>query len=754
MSSQLLSVAKLRLLDKGLKFIPTFKFLPLYNVYSLQNRLIRNLKLRNFFGDAEDDDGVEPFDYHAPTFTEPSSWTPPDRKVSPMTLETVQEIVHATETVLGRLRLRHDRLAVLDHRADNLSPEERRALDDLRHDESIVIKPADKGSATVVLDRSAYVAECRRQLSNSQYYRQIDAPLLHQNVGMINTILEEMRDDGYVTDKQLAFLRASDKDRQRIFYVLPKIHKPPDSWPQPGRMPEGRPIVSDCASESYRVSKYIDAFLRPISVRHRSYIRDTYDFVEKIRSTPIPKDAFLVTGDISALYTNMRFDRTLETTRAALRKFPSPGRPDHHLLRLLDVTMRNNDFEFDGKVYLQTCGMAMGKTYAPALADIYLEELDEGAHIFHTVPVLYHRFLDDVFLVWTGTLRDLREYEQHLNSLIDGIHVTLKWSQESIEFLDTTVYKRADDEFDVLQTRVFFKTTDTHQLLDKTSFHPRHTTRGVLKSQLLRFKRISSTKADFDDACGTLFHALSKRNYSRSTMRKMKRDVWNATDTLTRSTSTERLLPVVVPHSNTGLRLARLWKDAIRKNGDFDNFRLITAYTNGANLRRKLVRSRLQPSMATGSRSESATSNNPLGSIRCNSNKCKACNYILIGTTFRSSHNKKSFQVRGNITCRTTNVVYLVSCRKCQQQYVGETSRALADRINDHLSAIRLRKPTPTGLHFNTADHSILDFSVMGIEAFDDRSPPGIRRIKEITWQNLLQTAFPIGINNLNRTLI
>lgn len=48
--------------------------------------------------------------------------------------------------------------------------------------------------------------------------------------------------------------------RPRFFYLLPKIHKPPTDWPIPGKCPLGRPIISDCGSESYRSAEYLDHF--------------------------------------------------------------------------------------------------------------------------------------------------------------------------------------------------------------------------------------------------------------------------------------------------------------------------------------------------------------------------------------------------------------------------------------------------------------------------------------------------------------
>ena len=133
---------------------------------------------------------------------------------------------------------------------------------------------------------------------------------------------------------------------------------------------------------------------------------------------------------------------------------------------------------------------------------------------------LYSRFLDDIFLIWCSTRQKLQEYGDYLNSLIPGIKVTLSIRNTITEFLDTLVYRWCE-----LRTRVFFKPTDTHQLLYGSSFHPRHCTRGILKSQILRFKRISTTKADYMDACNELFAVLKHRGYGRALYRKTRQEI-------------------------------------------------------------------------------------------------------------------------------------------------------------------------------------------------------------------------------------
>ena len=54
---------------------------------------------------------------------------------------------------------------------DNLSRQEREAIKKLQKRIDIVIKPADKGSGTVIMDYNWYVDECLRQLNDNKYYQ-------------------------------------------------------------------------------------------------------------------------------------------------------------------------------------------------------------------------------------------------------------------------------------------------------------------------------------------------------------------------------------------------------------------------------------------------------------------------------------------------------------------------------------------------------------------------------------------------------
>lgn len=747
-----LSEDELMLLDRGLTFVPTYGRMPTSALYELQHRLIRNIKLKDYFAN-EDDDQRSGFcyDYNQQKFEFQSTWIPSDDKISNGTLHVVQDVISSTEELINRRILPDGRTVNLLSRSNNLSPNERTALYDLKNNNNIVIKSADKGSATVIMNKSCYLQEAYRQLYNVNYYKKLQTPMYSTNAIKLNAILADMHNLGHITDKQLVYLRADPDSRPRKFYLLPKIHKDADKWPQPGKMPEGRPIVSDTGSESYAVSKFVDYHLKPISKLHPSYIRDTYDFISKVRGKTLPPHAFLATGDVTSLYTNMNIDRIISSVREALEKHPKQGRPDEHLLELLEISLRGNDFEFNSEYFLQICGTAMGKAYAPSLADIYLEEFDARANTgFHTNPDLYFRFIDDVFFIWCGSEQDLIDFQTFLNNLIPGIKITLNWSTDQVNFLDTTLYrqKQITGFSDVVGTKVYFKPTDTHQLLHPHSFHPKHTCRGVIKSQFIRFKRICSTKADYDSASRILMKALATRHYSNRLMREIKSEVWNnySSSIPTGTKNKTEILPIVVPFNELGTKLAHSWRTAIKKQPLFNKYRLITAYTIGKNLSKTLVKAQVT---TTNTENWARPITEGGRCKQCTNTRCKACTHIVDTRTFESSYNNKQFFVRGEISCHTKNLVYLITCRECQLQYVGETSRTLGERIIDHVSSINTKKPTPISLHFNQHSQTTHNLRVVGIEKFLPDTPDKTRRIKESTWQSLLQTTYPRGINNL-----
>ena len=125
------------------------------------------------------------------------------------------------------------------------------------------------------------------------------------------------------------------------------------------------------------------------------------------------------------------------------------------------------------------------------------------------------------------------------------------------------------------------------------------------------------------------------------------------------------------------------------------------------------------------------------------------------GETFYSTVTKERYKIRQEIDCRSKNIIYLVSCRKCPMQGVGQTENFRA-RVSNYISHILKRKQT-CGIvkHFmETGGHSVNDFRIMGIVQLENppRSKADLKkRLIEFEgyWQIKLQTIEPYGMNTI-----
>jgi len=406
---------------------------------------------------------------------------------------------------------------------DNLTIKERKALKQLKNNDSIVIKKADKGSAIVIQNKTDYCQEAERQLNNKQHYKPISAPIFPAICQQYNSILKEMLKYKLISSKVFNYLLARPDARERFFYLLPKIHKTKDKWIN--NIPPGRPIVSDINSESYRIARFVDFYLSPVCNLHPSYVKNTYHFLNKIKDTQVGADDLLITLDVESLYTNIDTNLGLTAIKEALSQ--KPKLIHGHILKLLQLCLEGNDFTFNGKNYLQIHGTAMGRTFAPKYADIVMAALEKQAlNKCEKQPSLYLRYLDDIFLIWPHSIEDFNQFLQIFNNEHTSINFKANIQPHTIEFLDVLVFKGENfNKNHLLDTKVFFKETDSHSLLHKSSFHPKHVFSGLVKSQLIRFARICVHRRDFDEACHTLFTSLKNRYYSNRFLRHIKNSI-------------------------------------------------------------------------------------------------------------------------------------------------------------------------------------------------------------------------------------
>ncbi|BHF76815.1 hypothetical protein SprV_0501991400 [Sparganum proliferum] len=255
-----------------------------------------------------------------------------------------------------------------------LSKVERDALRELKADKDLVIMPADKGRATVVLDRADYLQKAKGLLEDRQFYVPCATYPVKTLTREINATLLSLENSGAITPTDRRMSRPQDTALAR-FDGLPKVHK--DGAPL-------RPIVSLKGTPTYELAKWLLRRLKFLTAES-----DTTDLaIETIE-----------------LLLQSKYDETENRLGHA------------QVLQLLKLCLRTY-FTFDGTIYEQVKGTPMGSPISGFIAEAVLQRL-ESLVFQHHKPELWARYVDDTFVIID---RDqLLTFKEHLNAVFPDI---------------------------------------------------------------------------------------------------------------------------------------------------------------------------------------------------------------------------------------------------------------------------------------------------------------------------------------------
>ena len=146
---------------------------------------------------------------------------------------------------------------------------------------------------------------------------------------------------------------------------------------------------------------------------------------------------------------------------------------------------------------------------------------------------------------------------------------------------------------------------------------------------------------------------------------------------------------------------------------------------------------------------------------------CKMCHILSTKDHFVSSSTHRIYksEIPSNvckIDCNTCNLIYLITCKRCALQYVGETCQKLRERFNHHYTCISHPEKDHNcrilSEHFSKGSCKGATYTVKVIEKLEgdgrdsngdiDPSVTVIRRKKETEWMLKLRTVFPYGLND------
>ena len=159
----------------------------------------------------------------------------------------------------------------------------------------------------------------------------------------------------------------------------------------------------------------------------------------------------------------------------------------------------------------------MATKCAPTYANIFMGHFEEKFIYpkINGLSMLYLRYSDDIFLLWTDSKKSLQAFLQNVNQQHPSIKFEAQMSTKEINFLDTTIYIN-------FLTRLYRKPTDRQSYLHNYSYHPNATKRGIPYSQALRMKRICSEVSELTMNLNNLKSTLKSRGYNEHTIESIR----------------------------------------------------------------------------------------------------------------------------------------------------------------------------------------------------------------------------------------
>ena len=636
--------------------------------------------------------------------------------------------------------------------SDNLSQEERLLIHKIRKDKETVYMWEDKGASFLKMHISQYIEAGEKELSNEKFYEEVLEDPIDDIVAENNKIISQMLQKGEISEKVADFL-FSGRSSLPSFYHLLKTHKMPldeeniSDWLDRSGYPI-RGIISGRGGPTEHLAGFIDHFLQPGMKELETFLKDTKHTLQLIEgiNTEIEngerslEGVALVTMDIENMYNNIPEALGMGAVKRFLDSRSRPDVSTESLMKGLQLVLKSNYFSFNNKKYKQKGGVGTGIKPAPPYSCIAVGDFE--SKISEELPPdileaisFWKRFIDDVFILFKGSMEDCKQLVERLNSILPGIiKLKFEYSTELVEFLDLKIMIREGK----LVTDLYVKPSNSQLYLDYRSNHPTHCKNAIVFSQALRIVERCSSQELAEPHFESLKSRFLDRNYPESIVdsqiekakkKSRKQLIFQSRKEKNKADKKIRLIFT----NNEGNPPLQKW---LREGKKF--LRSSKAKKIASNLQIVYRQPRnLQRLVAGPNNKVTSEPEESAGSHKCNK-PCVSCSVVREASTFRSTNTKKVYKIRQNSNCGSEFVIYLATCLRCQGQYVGKSTTAFRKRHSNHKQEIKHKKGG-LGKHFGgDRSCSYKDISFILIEKVEVGNHALLSR-REQWWQHQLR---------------
>ena len=672
---------------------------------------------------------------------------------------------------------------------NNINKEEEKGLEWLIHEtneSNIAVVKADKGGAILLVDPKILENSVQDKLDNPSLYEKLETdPTESLHNELFSTWVKGKKMEFVTKNEAARVMGVTDENNKSTssrfkpgtsyFYPMLKIHKLSKEELVPGVIPPSRLVTALQDGISKRSDVFLaDKFLKELEADFcEDLLKDTnsalewLEFVNENYSVAEKKQMRSFTYDFKSLYDNLQPSFVKEAVESAMIKCRPGWSPTKRkwILDLIDISLRASIGKFKDNFYRQKKGVPTGGSLCVQLANITVYYIMNKA-VYSKEQLMTNvkeamRYIDDGAGFYVGSRRSFQVLMGRVNENLNpyGLFID-EWEIKDvggfIPFLDIQF---CFDTSGQLQTDLYVKPTDARSYLHFSSAHPRHTFSGIVYSQCLRLRRIINSTDRLAYRLNELLAAFDKSGYPEQMLLSIRNKVQAMERQVKRNEPSDNEQPakpvVIVSVNGTDDKLIKTIKKHENELSNTNSFKDAAkpifqfVKKTGANVGSKLS---VLKSIALGKK-KGAT-------VPCRAHRnCKCCR--LIGENVDEINGLPVATAPGS--CKSKNVIYLVSCTLCKKPYSGRTVQYVHKRMSGHRDCFYKVLQNDSDVDVNSDDYSLGlhlvnehgcvdrdDFDKFyNVQVLENCRPSDLEK-KEHLYIHKFKTLYPLGLNKIN----
>jgi len=221
------------------------------------------------------------------------------------------------------------------------------------------------------------------------------------------------------------------------------------------------------------------------------------------------------------MYTNIPTGELITIINKACQNNYKEHNLRHDISKLAETIIEQNCFQFCGKTYIQSEGLAMGAPTSSIFSELYLQHL-ENTKIYdiltnHNIEG-YFRYVDDILIVYNESKTDIDCILECFNKLTPKLEFTLeRETNRRINFLDITIC-REQKSFSV---DIYRKPTSTDVIIPNDSCHPKEHKVAAIRYLHNRLVSYQLAPENLEKERNTILQILNNKKYDTSILRAL-----------------------------------------------------------------------------------------------------------------------------------------------------------------------------------------------------------------------------------------